>query len=70
MSLKEKVLKTRNEAKCINCKNFEFLNDEVPYCNKSDKLILEMHIDTVRKCNNFEKREKEGVKDEKRSNSM
>lgn len=64
MSLKEKILKAKNEARCINCKHFEFLDSKVPYCNKSDKLILEMHIDIVRKCNNFNKREKEGIKDE------
>ena len=28
-----------------------------------DKLILEMYIDIVRKCNNFNKREKEGIKE-------
>ena len=58
MSLKEKILKAKNEARCINCKHFELLDSKVPYCNKSDKLILEMHIDIVRKCNNFNKREK------------
>lgn len=56
MSLKDKVLKTRNEARCINCEHFELLDNKVAYCNKSDKLILEMHVDVVRKCDNFTKK--------------
>ena len=53
MSLKDKILQRQTEARCINCENFEIINGKVPYCNKTDKLILEMHVDVVRKCSNF-----------------
>ena len=53
MSLKDKILQREKEARCINCENFEIINGEVPYCNKTDKLILEMHVDIIRKCSNF-----------------
>ena len=57
MSLKEKILKNSKQVKCINCSNYELLNNVVSYCNKSDKLILAMQIDVIRKCDNFELKE-------------
>ena len=57
MSLKEKILENSKQVKCINCSNYELLKNDVSYCNKSDKLILPMHIDVIRKCDNFELKE-------------
>lgn len=54
MSLKEKILENKKEARCINCINFEMLDSKIPYCSKTDKLIIDTHIDIVRKCNNFQ----------------
>lgn len=57
MSLKEKILENLRQARCVNCSNFEILENKIPYCKKSDKLILEMHIDVFRKCDNFDLKE-------------
>ena len=56
MSLKEKLLQKDNSSKCINCKYYERLqvHKKPSYCNATDKLILEQHIDVIRKCDNFE----------------
>ena len=57
MSLKEKILENSKQVKCINCSSYELLKNDVSYCNKSDKLILPMYIDAIRKCDNFELKE-------------
>ena len=57
MSLKEKILENSKQVKCINCSSYELLKNDVSYCNKSDKLILPMYIDAIRKCDNFKLKE-------------
>lgn len=57
MNLKEILLQNKKEARCSNCIYFEMVNDRTPYCNAHDKLILEMHIDVKRLCDDFELRE-------------
>ena len=56
MTLKEKILKKDTSCKCLNCKYYERLEayQKPSYCNATDKLILEMHIDVVRQCEKFE----------------
>lgn len=58
MSLKEKILNQNKEACCKRCINFELLNDSVPYCNNSDKLILPEHVEIIRKCERYKMKAK------------
>lgn len=59
MSLKEKILESKNDIKCCNCKHHETIEifRGTDYCNISDKLILPMHVDCIRNCENFEEGE-------------
>lgn len=54
MNLKYRLLQNKEEARCKDCKYFEIVNDKTPYCNAHDKLILEMHIDVKRICNDYD----------------
>lgn len=58
MSLKDRIIENEYKRCCINCNNYERLNtkNNPSYCKKTDKLILEMHIDCIRICENFERK--------------
>lgn len=54
MSLKDLIIQNSSKARCIDCSNFEILNNgKAPYCNVVNKLVLPMHIECIRKCEFF-----------------
>lgn len=50
MTLKDKILESDNSQKmCLNCKCFELIGKRnTPYCNKTDKLLLNEFLDSNR----------------------
>ena len=54
MSLKEKIIENKKDVSCKNCSYSEILNEDVPYCNKHDKLILPFQFAVKRKCEDFQ----------------
>ena len=55
MSLKDIILEKGKETRCINCKYHEKLDTKYKpdYCSKHDKLILPMHLEVKRICEDF-----------------
>ncbi len=51
MNLKEKLIQNSSKPRCVECSNFEILNNgKAPYCNAVDKLVLPMHTECLRIC--------------------